>query len=86
MFRCVKTFAGNKVSMKKGDTKENLEKEIAEDLLRAGYIVEEKAKEIETEVKEPEVKAAEVVEEVAEKVAEKVEKAAAKKTTSKKKK
>lgn len=52
MFKCVKTFAGNKVSMKKGDTRETLDKELAEDLLRAGYIIEEKAKEVETKVKE----------------------------------
>ena len=39
MYKALKTFAG-KIVMKKGDIKENIEKEIAEDLLRAGYIEE----------------------------------------------
>ena len=38
MYKAIKTFAGNKIAMKKGDIKEYIEKEIAEDLLRAGYI------------------------------------------------
>lgn len=40
MYKAIKTFAGNKIAMKKGDTKENIEEEIAQDLLRAGYIEE----------------------------------------------
>ena len=40
MYRAIKTFAGIKIAMKKGDTKNFIEKEIAEDLLRAGYIEE----------------------------------------------
>ena len=44
MYRCIKSFAGNKVSMKKGDTIEHLEQELAEDYKRAGFIVEEVVK------------------------------------------
>jgi len=40
MYKALKTFAGTKIAMKKGDTKNFIEKEIAEDLLRAGYIEE----------------------------------------------
>jgi len=40
MYKAIKTFAGTKIAMKKGDTKNFIEKEIAEDLLRAGYIEE----------------------------------------------
>ena len=77
MYKCIKTFAGNKVSMKKGDTIEYLDKELAEDYLRAGFIVEEKAKEVETEIKKVETKVKEVIEKVEMPV---------KKSTSKKKK
>ena len=79
MYKAIKTFAGTKIAMKKGDVKEYIEKEIAEDLLRAGYIEEIKleAKAVEQEVKE-EIKK-EVVEEVKE-----VEKP--KRTTTRKKK
>ena len=54
MYKAIKTFAGNKIAMKKGDVKEYIEKEIAEDLLRAGYIEEVKleAKAVVEEVKE----------------------------------
>lgn len=41
MYKAIKTFAGTKIAMKKGDTRNFIEKEIAEDLLRAGYIIEE---------------------------------------------
>ena len=65
MYKCIKTFAGNKVSMKKGDTIENLDKELAEDYIRAGFIVVvDSIKPIQTKVKE-EVK--EVIKEVVEK-------------------
>lgn len=40
MYKAIKTFAGIKIAMKKGDTRNFIEKEIAEDLLRAGYIEE----------------------------------------------
>lgn len=40
MYKAIKTFAGIKVAMKKGDIANYIEKEIAEDLLRAGYIEE----------------------------------------------
>lgn len=50
MYECIKSFAGNKVSMKKGDTINYLDKELAEDYLRAGFIVE--VKPVETKVKE----------------------------------
>lgn len=73
MFKCIKTFAGNKVSMKKGDTIDYLDTELAEDYLRAGFIVEEKVNKVKTEVKE-----------VVEEVKEVIEKP--KKTTTKKKK
>lgn len=76
MFKCIKTFAGNKVSMKKGDTIENLDKELAEDYLRAGFIIEEKAKEVETKV---ETKVETIVKEVVEKVETPVKKTASKK-------
>lgn len=52
MYRCIKSFAGNKVSMKIGDTIEHLDKELAEDYKRAGFIVEEAIKPVETKVKE----------------------------------
>ena len=45
MYKCIESFAGNKIAMKKGDTIEHLDKELAEDYLRAGFIIEEKAKE-----------------------------------------
>lgn len=79
MYKAIKTFAGTKIAMKKGDTKEYIEKEIAEDLLRAGYIEEIKleAKAVVEEVKE------EIKEEVVEEVKE-VEKP--KRTTTRKKK
>ena len=65
MYKCIKTFAGNKVSMKKGDTIENLDKELAEDYIRAGFIVVvDSIKPIQVKVKE-EVK--EVIKEVVEK-------------------
>lgn len=40
MYKAIKTFAGINIAMKKGDTKEYIEEEIAKDLLRAGYIEE----------------------------------------------
>ena len=46
MYKCIKSFAGNIVSMKKGDTIEYLDKELAKDYLKAGFIIEEEAKEI----------------------------------------
>lgn len=54
MYKAIKTFAGTKIAMKKGDTRNFIEKEIAEDLLRAGYIEEIKleAKAVEQEIKE----------------------------------
>lgn len=85
MYKAIKTFAGTKIAMKKGDTKEYIEKEIAEDLLRAGYIEEIpdvisiKAEDINLYGNE------QVVEEVKkEEVVEKVEKP--KRTTTRKKK
>lgn len=51
MYKAIKTFAGIKIAMKKGDIVENIEKEIAEDLLRAGYI-EEIKEEVEPVVEE----------------------------------
>ena len=80
MYKCIKTFAGNIVSMKKGDTVESLDKELAEDYLRAGFIIEEKTEK--TEVKKVETEVKEVVEEAK----EVVEKPAAKKPTTTKKK
>ena len=74
MYKAIKTFAGINLAMKKGDTIENIEKEIAEDLLRAGYI--EEIKEDSPAVEEP--KKEEVVE------VKEVEKP--KKTTTRKKK
>lgn len=74
MFKCIKSFAGNTVSMKKGDTIEHLDKALAEDYLRAGFIIEEKAEEVKTEVKE-----------VVEEVKEAAEKTASKRTTRRKK-
>ena len=76
MYKCIKTFAGNIVSMKKGDTIESLDKELAEDYLRAGFIIEEEIKEVETKA---EAKVETEVKEV-------VEKPAAKKPTTTKKK
>lgn len=52
MYRCIKSFAGNKVSMKKGDTIEHLDQELAEDYKRAGFIVEEVVKPVETKIKD----------------------------------
>ena len=57
MYKCIKSFAGNIVSMKKGDTIESLDKELALDYLNAGFIVEVKQetkaiKEIAKEIKE----------------------------------
>ena len=77
MYKAIKTFAGIKIAMKKGDTKNFIEKEIAEDLLRAGYIEEVKEKVEPVKVEAP--KKEEVVEEVKE-----VEKP--KRTTTRKKK
>ena len=74
MYKALKTFAG-KIVMKKGDTKDFIEEEIAKDLLRAGYIEEIK------------LEAKPVVEEIKDKVVEEtkeVEKP--KKTTTRKKK
>lgn len=50
MYKAIKTFAGNKVSMKKGDTIEKLDKELAEDYIRAGFIEEIKPAEAKKEV------------------------------------
>lgn len=82
MFKCIKTFAGNKVSMKKGDIIEYLDKELAEDYLRAGFIIEEKVNKVETKVKELETEVKEVVKEAVEEV---IKKPAAKKPIKKKK-
>ena len=73
MYKAIKTFAGINIAMKKGDIRSYIEKEIAEDLLRAGYIEEIKESPVVEEAKK------EVVEEVKE-----VEKP--KKTTTRKKK
>lgn len=78
MYKAIKTFAGIKIAMKKGDVKEYIEKDIAEDLLRAGYI-EEIKEEIEPVVVVETPKKEEVVEETKE-----VEKP--KRTTTRKKK
>lgn len=77
MYKCVKTFAGIKVSMKKGDTIDSLDKELAEDYIRAGFIVE--VQNVKTEVKKE-------IEEVVEEIKEVAEKPTAKKTTTRKKK
>ena len=73
MYKCIKSFAGNIVSMKKGDTIEYLDKELAEDYIRAGFIIEEKAKEIK-----------QVVEKVKEAISTSAENAPVKKRTKKK--
>lgn len=83
MYKCVKTFAGIKVSMKKGDTIGSLDKELAEDYIRAGFIVEEKAENVINKVEKNLENVKEEVKEVVEEVAEKP---AAKRTTSRKKK
>ena len=75
MYKAIKTFAGINLAMKKGDTKDYIDEEIAKDLLRAGYI--EEIKEDSPAVEEP--KKEEVVEEVK-------EVAKPKKTTTRKKK
>lgn len=62
MYKCIKSFAGNTVSMKKGDTIENLDKELALDYLRAGFIIEEKAKEVKQVVEEVKEEATSTVE------------------------
>lgn len=51
MYRALKSFVG-KLSMKKGEMKPIRDEAIANDLLHAGYIIEEKAKEVETKIKE----------------------------------
>lgn len=51
MYKAIKTFAGINVAMKKGDIKDFIEEEIAQDLLRAGYI--EEIKEAKPVVEEP---------------------------------
>ena len=54
MYKALETFVG-KVSMVKGEVKEILDKEVANDLLKAGYIEEladNKVKEVENKVKE----------------------------------
>lgn len=62
MYKAIKTFAGIKVAMKKGDIANYIEKEIAEDLLRAGYI-EEIKEEVEPVIVEiEEIKEEKVVE------------------------
>lgn len=79
MFKALKSFCG-KVSMKKGETKEINDVNIANDLLNAGLIekVKEDVKKIETKVKE-EIKNTE------EKIEEKVEEVKKTKTSRKKK-
>lgn len=54
MYRALESFVG-KVSMAKGEVKEILDKEVANDLLRVGYIEEladNKVKKVKNEVKE----------------------------------
>ena len=82
MFKAIKTFAGINVAMKKGDTREYIEQDVAEDLLRAGYIEEIKESPVvkeTTSAKIAQVQKEEVVEAIKE-----VEKP--KKTTTRKKK
>ena len=62
MYKAVKTFAGINIAMKKGDTREYIQKDIAEDLLRAGYIEEIKDKPIQRPVIAVEPKIEEVKE------------------------
>ena len=62
MYKAIKTFAGLKLAMKKGDTKDYIDEEIAQDLLRAGYIEKIKEEVEPATVEEP--KKEEVVEEV----------------------
>ena len=81
MYKAIKTFAGNKIAMKKGDVKEYIEKDIAEDLLRAGYI-EEIKEEVEPVVVVEEIKEEKAVEKIEE--VKEVEKP--KRTTTRKKK
>lgn len=87
MYKAIKTFAGTKIAMKKGDTKNFIEKEIAEDLLRAGYI--EEIPDVLT-VKLESIKLygdSQVVEEIKEEVVEEVKEVEKpKRTTTKKKK
>lgn len=45
MYRAIKSFAG-KVSMKKGDLKDIKDEVVIKDLLKAGYIVEEKVENV----------------------------------------
>lgn len=82
MYKAIKTFAGIKIAMKKGDVKEYIEKDIAEDLLRAGYIEEIKEEVEPVILKVEEIKDEKVVEAV-EAVKEVVK---PKKTTTRKKK
>ena len=51
MYKALRSFVG-KLSMKKGEVKPIKDKAIANDLLHAGYIIEEKAKQVETKIKE----------------------------------
>lgn len=81
MYKAIKTFAGTKIAMKKGDTRNFIEKEIAEDLLRAGYIEEIKE---EVEPVNQFVDNNKIVEEVVEEEVKEVEKP--KRTTTRKKK
>lgn len=76
MFKALKSFGG-KISMKKGETKDINDENIANDLLNAGYIeeIKEDLKKVETKVKTE-------VKETEEKIEEEVKKI----KTSKKKK
>ena len=83
MYKAIKTFAGIKIAMKKGDIKEYIEEEIAKDLLRAGYI-EEIKEEVEPVVVE-EATSAEIAQ-VQEEVVESEQVVKPKRTTTRKKK
>lgn len=85
MYKAIKTFAGNEIAMKKGDTKEYIEENVAKDLLRAGYI-EEIKEEVEPVIVEKATSAeiAQVQEEVVVEEVKEVEKP--KRTTTKRNK
>lgn len=50
-YKALKSFSGL-ISMAKGEVKEIKDSAIAKDLLQAGYIAEEKAKEVKQEIKD----------------------------------
>ena len=80
MFKALKSFGG-KISMKKGETKDINDENIAKDLLNAGYI-----EEIKKDVEKIDTKVKEEVKKTEEKVKEEIKEEVKKVKTSKKKK